>query len=168
MKEKQNMEWKTSWRDEYIKWICGFANAGGGMLVIGKNNKGIVTGVDNAGRLLEDIPNKVRDILGIIVDVNLKLEGSKEYLEIIVEPYPYPVSYKGQYHYRSGSTKQQLKGSALNAFLLKKYGLHWDGVPVPNLSPESLEGKAFTLLRKKLSKADDWKMRYCRKIENRC
>ena len=29
MKENQNIEWKKSWRDEYIKWICGFANAAG-------------------------------------------------------------------------------------------------------------------------------------------
>jgi ATP-dependent DNA helicase RecG len=26
-KENQNIEWKESWRDEYIKRICGFANA---------------------------------------------------------------------------------------------------------------------------------------------
>jgi hypothetical protein len=32
MKENQNIEWKQSWRDEYLKWICGFANAVGGML----------------------------------------------------------------------------------------------------------------------------------------
>ncbi|MEA3487165.1 MAG: ATP-binding protein, partial [Thermodesulfobacteriota bacterium] len=153
MKENQNIEWKKSWRDEYIKWICGFANAAGGTLVIGKNNKGVVTGVDNAKKLLADIPNKVRDILGIIVDVNLKTDKSKDFLEIVVDPYPYPVSYKGQYHYRSGSTKQELKGAALNAFLLKKYGLHWDGVPVPNLSPESLEEKAFELFAGKAVKS---------------
>jgi len=141
MKENQNIEWKKSWRDEYIKWICGFANAGGGTLVIGKNNKGIVTGVDNVGKLLADIPNKVRDILGIIVDVNLKIDKGKEFLEILVEPYPYPVSYKGQYHYRSGSTKQELKGAALNAFLLKKYGLHWDGVSVHAHIVISTEGR---------------------------
>jgi len=34
----------------------------------------VITGVGNAKKLLEDIPNKVRDILGIIVDVNLKTE----------------------------------------------------------------------------------------------
>ncbi len=28
MAESQNIEWKESWRDEYLKWICGFANAG--------------------------------------------------------------------------------------------------------------------------------------------
>ena len=36
MKKNQNIEWKESWHDEYIKWICGFANAQGGTLIIGK------------------------------------------------------------------------------------------------------------------------------------
>ncbi len=38
--EDQNTEWKTSWRDDYLKWICGFANAQGGVLEIGRNDKG--------------------------------------------------------------------------------------------------------------------------------
>ena len=33
--ESQNIEFKESWRDEYQKWICGFANAQGGVLYIG-------------------------------------------------------------------------------------------------------------------------------------
>ena len=35
MREHQQVEWKESWRDEYLKWLCGFANADGGELVIG-------------------------------------------------------------------------------------------------------------------------------------
>ena len=77
MKENQNIEWKESWRDEYLKWICGFANAQGGTLVIGRNDRGEVVGVENARRLLEEIPNKVRDILGIVVDVNLRQADGK-------------------------------------------------------------------------------------------
>ena len=30
--ESQNIEYKESWRDEYLKWICGFANAQGGRI----------------------------------------------------------------------------------------------------------------------------------------
>ncbi|MFO7970538.1 MAG: ATP-binding protein [Desulfobacterales bacterium] len=86
--ENQHIEWKTSWRDEYIKWICGFANAQGGTLVIGKDDKGKITGIIDAKKLLEEIPNKVRDLLGIIVDVNLRVSRKKEYIEIVVEPYP--------------------------------------------------------------------------------
>jgi len=42
--ETQQLEWKETWRDEYPKWICGFANARRRSLVIGKNDKGEVIG----------------------------------------------------------------------------------------------------------------------------
>ncbi|MDZ4740148.1 MAG: ATP-binding protein, partial [Alphaproteobacteria bacterium] len=79
MKETQHIEWKESWRDEYLKWISGFANAEGGVLVIGKNDKGVVVGVTDAEKLLVDLPNKVRDVLGIMVAVNLvEVRGCKK------------------------------------------------------------------------------------------
>jgi ATP-dependent DNA helicase RecG len=28
--ELKNIEWKQSWQDDYLKWICGIANAQGG------------------------------------------------------------------------------------------------------------------------------------------
>ena len=46
--ESQNIEYKESWRDEYLKWICGFANAQGGTLYIGVDDKGNVVGVKDA------------------------------------------------------------------------------------------------------------------------
>ena len=33
-RETQTIEFKQSWHDEYLKWVCGFANAHGGKLVI--------------------------------------------------------------------------------------------------------------------------------------
>ena len=44
MSEDQNIEYKQSWRDEYLKWICGFANA--------KKNVGVNV-AKNAKKLLE-------------------------------------------------------------------------------------------------------------------
>lgn len=32
MSESQNIEYKQSWHDEYLKWICGFVNVQGGTL----------------------------------------------------------------------------------------------------------------------------------------
>jgi len=153
MPENQNIEWKESWREEYLKWICGFANADGGKIVIGKDDNGNNIGVKNPKKLLEDIPNKVRDILGIIVDVNLQENPNGNLIEIIVEAYPYPVNYKGQYHYRSGSTKQELKGAALDKFMLQKKGKRWDGVPVPNITTQDLKSDTFDFFRKKAVKA---------------
>jgi ATP-dependent DNA helicase RecG len=52
MKESQHIEWKETWRDDCLKWICGFANAEGGVLDIGRNDKGVAVGLTNAAKLL--------------------------------------------------------------------------------------------------------------------
>ena len=149
MSESQNIEYKSAWRDEYLKWICGFANANGGAIFIGKDDSGKTVGVVDAKKLLEEIPNKVRDVLGILVDVNLHKTEQGDYLEIVVEPYPNAVNYKGQYHYRSGSTKQELKGAALDKFLLQKKGKRWDGVPIPKVSVKDLKQETFEFFKKR-------------------
>lgn len=147
-KEIQNIEWKQAWKDEYLKWICGFANAQGGKIYIGTDDKGRVIGLDNSSKLLEDIPNKVRDTMGIIVDVNLLRKDNKEYIEVIINPSSYPVNYKGEYHYRSGSTKQLLQGLALTDFLLSKTGYGWDAIPVDNVSVDDLDKESFDIFRR--------------------
>jgi ATP-dependent DNA helicase RecG len=50
-----------------------------------------------------------------------------------------PISYHGIYHYRTGSTKQELKGVGLQNWLLKKIGRHWEDLSVPNSSIEDLD-----------------------------
>lgn len=97
--ESQNTEWKESWRDEYLKWICGFANAKGGTIYIGvnDNDNGDVVGVKNSKQLLEDIPSKIQMSLGIVCDVDLHTEAEKEYLKITVQPSSFPVSYRGEF-----------------------------------------------------------------------
>jgi ATP-dependent DNA helicase RecG len=72
-----------------------------------------------------------------------------KYIEIVVEQYPYPVNYKGQYHYRRESTKQELKGAALDKFLLRKKGKRRDGVPVPNVSVKDFKQETFDFFRKR-------------------
>ena len=154
MNENQNVEWKRSWRDEYLKWICGFANAQGGVLEIGRNDRGEVVGVKNVLQLLEDVPNKIQALLGIVVEVNLKSEGGAEYLEIVVDPYPNPISYKGEFHYRSGSTKQVLRGAALSRFLLQKYGRTWDDVPMPGVGLKDLDGRTLESFRRRAADSE--------------
>jgi ATP-dependent DNA helicase RecG len=67
--------------------------------------------------------------LGIIAEVNLHQENGAHYIEIVVPPYTVPVSLRGRYYYRTGSTKLELTGNTLNEFLLKKSGKTWDNVP---------------------------------------
>lgn len=86
--------------------------------------------------------------MGIIVDVNLLEKDGLSYIEIIIKPSTYPVSYRGEYHYRSGSTKQQLRGSALTEFLVRKTGYRWDAVPVDNVTVSDLDIESFDIFRK--------------------
>lgn len=37
--ESQNTEWKESWKDEYLKTICAFANTEGSTMTIGVDDK---------------------------------------------------------------------------------------------------------------------------------
>jgi len=129
MSESQNIEWKKAWHDEYLKWVCGFANAIGGVIFIGKGDDGVIINLADYRNLLEAIPNKIREHLGIIAEVNLHQENEAHYLEIVVPPYTVPVSLRGRYYFRTGSTKLELTGNALNEFLLKKSGKTWDNVP---------------------------------------
>ena len=150
--EKQNIEYKESWRDEYLKWICGFANAQGGRLYIGVDDNHEVVGMSDSKRLMEDIPNKIVTTLGIVAEVNLHKADGREYIEIVVSPSNVPIAFKGQYHYRSGSTKQELKGVALQQFLLKKMGLSWDDMPVPYATMEDIDRSAIDyFLRRSIS-----------------
>ncbi len=149
--ENQNIEWKESWNDDYLRWICGFANAYGGYLYIGKNDKGETIGLAPAEcrKIAENVPNKVRDTMGVVVDVNLLEENGKHYVEIVVPPVSYPVNYKGEYHYRSGSTKQRLTGAYLTHFLLKKTGVRWDAVPVEGVTAADLDEESFRLFQER-------------------
>jgi len=87
--------------------------------------------------------------LGIVAAVNLHQTKQGDYIEIVVEPHPNPVNYKGEYHFRSGSTKQELKGTALNKFLLKKQGRHWDSALVPSVTVADLKQETVTFFKEK-------------------
>jgi len=150
MTEQQNKEYKQSWKDEYLKWICCFANAQGGRLFIGIDDNGVIVGVQDYSKLMDEIPNKSVNHLGLVVDVNLHNSGDKHYLEVIVPVSSVPVAYHGIYYYRSGSTKQELKGIALQNLLLKKIGKKWEDIPVEEASLKDL---SITTIRRFISRS---------------
>lgn len=149
MSESQNIEYKESWRDEYLKWIRGFANAQGGRIYIGIDDNQQVVGVADTKRLMEDIPNKIVNYLDIVADVNLLHKEDKDYIEIAVQPCNLPIAYHGIYHYRSGSTKQELKGAALQQFLLRKMGHSWDDIENERATLDDIDRQAIDFFLRK-------------------
>ena len=145
MPEQQNIEYKQSWHDDYLKWVCGFANAQGGLIFIGKDDNGKVVGIDDYKKLMDDLPNKIRNTMGISAEVNLHHENEKYFIEIVTHPYSVPISVRGRYYYRSGSTKQELTGASLNEFLLNKSGKTWDDAIEPDATLNDIDEQSIKL-----------------------
>ena len=97
---------------------------------------------------MEDIPNKIQSGLGIIADVNKHTKDGKDYIEIKVDPSSFPISYHGEFHYRSGATKQQLTGIALTEFITKKTGVRWEDVTVDGITVDDLDAESFKIFRR--------------------
>ena len=97
---------------------------------------------------MEDIPNKIQSGIGIVADVNKHTKDGKDYLEIKVGPSSFPISYHGEFHYRSGATKQQLTGIALTEFITKKTGVRWEDVTVDGITVDDMDAESFKIFRR--------------------
>ena len=152
-RECQNVEYKSMWHDKYLEWICGFANAQGAVMYFGVNDEHEVVGLEHVDRLMEDIPNKIVTTMGIVVDVNLHELDGLEYIEVYIEPCNIPINYKGKYYYRSGSTMQELRGTSLQQFILKKMGRSWDDITNEHAMLNDLSREAIDYFLRKGIKA---------------
>lgn len=147
--ENQKLEWKRKWRDEFIKSLCGLANAQGGTFEIGRDDNGVVVGIDNAKELLEELPNVIRNALGIVPSLELLSENGKQYIAVSVDASSTPVSFRGRHYLRSGSTTQELDGSKLNDFIMRRMGKTWDSITIPKVKVSDLDTSAIRKFREK-------------------
>lgn len=154
MQENQTVEWKEFWKDKYLQWVCAFANTNGGTLIIGKNDNGSNVGVENVAELLEQIPTKIRNTMGIIADVHVETHDNVNIIVINVDEQLFPVSCKGKYYSRSGSSTFELTGLPLDSLVYKRLGKTWDSIPVPDESVETLDNRAIKTFRKKALQSD--------------
>ena len=144
MPEQHNIEYKRNWHEDHLKTICAFANSQGGKLYIGKDDKGITAGIPEYKKLMDDLPNKIRNHLGINAEVNLKRDKTKYFIEINVPVYTVAISLRGRYYIRSGSITRELTGNALNDFLLKKSGKTWDDLIEERASNNDIDNKSIS------------------------
>jgi ATP-dependent DNA helicase RecG len=103
-RESQHTEFKETWREECLKTVCAFANTNGGVIFIGKDDEGKICGVSNHKKLLEDIPNQIKNCFGIVSDVSEVKSKGKTLIAVKVKASKFPISFKGKFYKRSGST----------------------------------------------------------------
>jgi ATP-dependent DNA helicase RecG len=110
-------------------------------------------GLEGYEKLMDEIPNKIKNYLGISAEINLLQEDGKKFIEIIVLPYTVPISLRGRYYYRSGSVKQELTGAALTEFLLKRSGKTWDDVVETRATFDDIDEKTVKIFLRKAEEA---------------
>jgi len=94
MPKNQSVEWKSNWQDDNLKALCGFANAQGGCLVLGRDDDGTPIGLSDTRKLLEDLPQKIPQYLGISSAINLVSYHGHHLIEIRIKTSTVPVFLK--------------------------------------------------------------------------
>ena len=143
MIENQDIEFKSLWKDEWLEWICGFANTTGGTMYIGADDNGKIIGLGNKAKdLLDKLPGKIKDSLGIITEVKLEKDNNSEYIKIKIDKYPIPISYHGKFYLRSGRSNHEATASEYDKLLLERFGKTWDAMQVNNVDIQDLDNES--------------------------
>jgi ATP-dependent DNA helicase RecG len=85
MPEQQNIEYKSAWHNDYLKWICGFANAQDRRIYIGKDDADKTVGVENYRKPMDEIDTVLAERYGFteeeldfIINYDIKYRMGKE------------------------------------------------------------------------------------------
>jgi ATP-dependent DNA helicase RecG len=125
--EGYNLEFKRSLTNDISKEMCAFANANGGKVILGVNDKGSVTGINLTNSLssqIQDIARNIDPPVGIVIDfiddvaVIDVTEGKEK-----------PYSSHGKFYLRYGANSQQLNRDEIRDFFRKEGHLLFDETP---------------------------------------
>jgi ATP-dependent DNA helicase RecG len=110
--------------------ICAFANATGGIILIGVDDDGEIVGVGKHNELKSRVQSIARSAEPpIAVDV----ERIGDVLCITVpEQHSKPYSFSGKFFIREGATSQQMGRSEIREFFFKEGLIHFDETPCTN------------------------------------
>ena len=99
-------EFKRSLPSDLGREICAFANATGGVILIGVDDAGAVVGVADHNRLKSPVQGTARSA---DPPVAVEVESDGEVLRVTVpEQHSKPYSFGGRFYVREGATCQQL------------------------------------------------------------
>ena len=154
--ELQNKEYKVTWKKEYLKEICGMANADGGKIFIGKDDDGntVDLGVKETKNLLESIPNSIVQSMNYYnVSVDGKSDDTGHYIEIIVHKAESPVFYQGKMYKRIGTANFCLEGKDQQNAFIEVRNKTWDSTLVDEVSIKDLDEESFQIFREEAIKS---------------
>jgi len=129
MQESETIEFKEKWDDSTaLKTLAAFGNTRGGLFIVGATDERKLAGWTVSDRELEQIVNKINDVLRIHPTAMERLQGEAgaELLIIKMPALPIPLPYQGRYYRRIGNSTREIMPADLGRFLLERLGTSWD------------------------------------------
>ncbi|MHB1349834.1 MAG: ATP-binding protein [Desulfobulbaceae bacterium] len=141
-------EFKRSGTSNLGREICAFANATGGVILIGVSDAGEVVGVDDHNRLKSEVQAIARSAEPPIA---VEVKSSGKVLCITVPgQHSKPYSFGGKFFIREGATSQQMSRSEIREFFYKEGLIHFDETPCEKFSlSEDLTDEVWALFRRR-------------------
>jgi len=141
-------EFKRSGTSNLGREICAFANATGGVILIGVTDAGEIVGVKDHNRLKSEIQAIARsaeppiaveiETVGEVLAVTLPAQNSK------------PYSFGGKFFIREGASSQQMSRSEIRGFFYQEGLIHFDETPCDRFSlAEDLTSEAWEPFRRR-------------------
>ncbi|MDI6890684.1 MAG: helix-turn-helix domain-containing protein [Thermodesulfovibrionales bacterium] len=124
--ETETVEFKEIINDSFYKTLSAFANAKGGIIILGADIKGNIKGIEPSSRFLEDLTNRIVNKMSIYPNIETIDIKGKRVIAVKVARSSYPVSYEGRYYERVGNTTREMNTEKLKMLLLK--GKCWDSI----------------------------------------
>ncbi len=141
-------EFKRAGTSNLGREICAFANATGGVILIGVSDNGEIVGVGKHNRLKSEVQAIARSAdPPIAVDV----ENADNVLVVTVpSQHSKPYSFGGKFFMRKGASSQQMSREEIREFFFKEGLIHFDETPCNRFSlKDDLTDDVWTRFRKR-------------------
>ena len=132
MKEKKNLEFKSTITNTFLKTVSAYSNFGDGEIWFGINDDGSVCGIEHPETVCIDIENRINDSISPKPKFEMRVDTSKNIICLTVREGAYkPYLYKGKayslvlegsnlYFEELPSEKQTLRFEELSKKLIEK------------------------------------------------
>lgn len=145
--ERQKIEWKREWKDEFLKEIASFANTDGGVLKIGIDDDGNSIGVKDPKDVMKKISDTVANKMALYP--NIDIDESTGIITVVVERSNIPVDLNGKFYIRSGNAVHEAKGREYDRIVSKRLNISWLDQPVFGMDESVLDPHAIDYFRRK-------------------
>jgi len=127
--ENKHVEYKQEYTKTLLKTVSAFANYNDGVIIIGINDKGAVTGVSNVNHTKEKIENAIYDSIvpNPYFEIETDIYNGKTILIIkVFKSENTPYTYKGKAYKRVAITTREVDLYEYNELVLSGKNLTYD------------------------------------------